>query len=82
MGGLFIITKISCLFAFYQIDYVIQNNSSLRLIRKYGLDDNTTDFIGHAIALHLDDNYLNQPALDFVKRMKVFSSFDDFVFVF
>lgn len=41
------------------------------LPRKYGLDDNTIDFIGHALALHRDDRYLNEPALDTVKRMKV-----------
>lgn len=41
------------------------------LARKYGLDDNTIDFIGHAVALHRDDRYLNEPALDTVKRMKV-----------
>jgi len=39
--------------------------------RKFGLDDNTVDFIGHALALHRDDRYLNEPALDTVKRMKV-----------
>ena len=39
--------------------------------RKYGLDDNTIDFIGHALALQRDDRYLDQPALDTVKRMKV-----------
>lgn len=39
--------------------------------RKYGLDDNTIDFIGHALALHRDDRYLDLPALDTVKRMKV-----------
>lgn len=39
--------------------------------RKYGLDDNTVDFIGHALALHRDDRYLNEPALDTVLRMKV-----------
>lgn len=38
---------------------------------KFGLDDNTIDFIGHALALHRDDLYLNEPALDTVKRMKV-----------
>ncbi|KAM0997320.1 hypothetical protein ACFX2I_007165 [Malus domestica] len=41
------------------------------LIAKYGLDDNTVDFIGHALALHRDDCYLNEPALDIVKRMKL-----------
>lgn len=39
--------------------------------RKYGLDANTIDFIGHALALHRDDRYLDEPALDTVKRMKV-----------
>lgn len=38
--------------------------------RKYGLDDNTIDFIGHAVALHKEDNYLTEPAIDTVKRMK------------
>ena len=39
--------------------------------RKYGLDDNTIHFIGHALALHSDDRYLVEPALNTVKRMKV-----------
>jgi RAB protein geranylgeranyltransferase component A len=45
--------------------------SSLIHDRKFGLDDNTVDFIGHALALHRDDRYLSEPALDTVKRMKV-----------
>ncbi|KAM7519741.1 hypothetical protein LguiB_018703 [Lonicera macranthoides] len=45
------------------------------VISKYGLDDNTVDFIGHALALHKDDTYLDQPALDFVKRVKVKPSY-------
>ena len=44
--------------------------------RKYGLDDNTMDFIGHALALHRDDRFLNEPALDTVKRMKVKPALD------
>ncbi|XP_028086970.1 guanosine nucleotide diphosphate dissociation inhibitor At5g09550-like [Camellia sinensis] len=43
------------------------------IISKYGLDDNTVDFIGHALALHTDDSYLDQPAMDFVKRVKAFA---------
>lgn len=39
--------------------------------RKYELEDDTIDFIGHALALHFTDSYLDEPALDFVKRMKV-----------
>lgn len=39
--------------------------------RKYGLEDDTIDFIGHALALHRDDSYLDEPAKDFVERVKV-----------
>ncbi|XP_059313792.1 guanosine nucleotide diphosphate dissociation inhibitor At5g09550 [Lycium ferocissimum] len=42
-------------------------------IAKYELEDDTIDFIGHALALCTDDNYLNQPALDFVKRVKLYA---------
>ncbi|URE44690.1 Rab GDP dissociation inhibitor [Musa troglodytarum] len=45
-----------------------------QLISKYGLNDNTTEFIGHALALHRDDQYLNEPALDTVKRMKMYAA--------
>ncbi|KAJ8477693.1 hypothetical protein OPV22_021420 [Ensete ventricosum] len=45
-----------------------------QLISKYGLSDNTTEFIGHALALHRDDQYLNEPALDTVKRMKLYAA--------
>ncbi|KAG0467525.1 hypothetical protein HPP92_018488 [Vanilla planifolia] len=40
---------------------------------KYGLDDNTIDFIGHALALHRDDGYLDQPAINTIKRMKLYA---------
>ncbi|KAF9599633.1 hypothetical protein IFM89_001375 [Coptis chinensis] len=42
-----------------------------QLIAKYGLDDNTVDFIGHLVALHRDDCYLDEPALDTMMRMKL-----------
>ncbi|KAJ8771199.1 hypothetical protein K2173_025935 [Erythroxylum novogranatense] len=43
------------------------------VLAKYGLDGNTIDFIGHALALHLDDDYLNEPALEFFKRIKLYA---------
>ncbi|KAG8074455.1 hypothetical protein GUJ93_ZPchr0006g41268 [Zizania palustris] len=43
------------------------------VISKYGLEDDTVDFIGHALALHRDDNYLDEPAIDTVKRMKLYA---------
>nr|CAB3452574.1 unnamed protein product [Digitaria exilis] len=62
-----------------QCAVIIQNSYKISSIedphfnlfsRKFGLDDNTIDFIGHAVALHRDDSYLSEPALDTVKRMK------------
>ncbi|GJN12221.1 hypothetical protein PR202_ga30479 [Eleusine coracana subsp. coracana] len=44
--------------------YDLTRITSKELISKYGLDDNTIDFIGHAVALHKDDSYLAEPAID------------------
>ncbi|XP_071705530.1 guanosine nucleotide diphosphate dissociation inhibitor At5g09550-like [Rutidosis leptorrhynchoides] len=43
------------------------------LTKKYGLDDNTVDFIGHALALYRNDSYLDQPAIDVIKRVKLYA---------
>jgi len=40
---------------------------------KFGLDKNTTDFTGHALALYRDDEYLKEPCLDAIKRVKLYS---------
>lgn len=44
-----------------------------QVFAKFGLDANTVDVIGHALALHRDEAYLDAPALDFVKRVKLYS---------
>ncbi|KAI8830218.1 GDP dissociation inhibitor [Chytriomyces cf. hyalinus JEL632] len=36
---------------------------------KFGLEAGTQDFIGHALALHLDDSYMSQPAKDTYERI-------------
>ena len=41
--------------------------------KKFGLDENTCDFVGHALALYRDDSYLSQPALDAIKRIRLYS---------
>lgn len=43
------------------------------LISKYELEDDTIDFIGHALALQTSDSYLDQPAMNFVKRVKLYA---------
>eukprot|EP00456_Euglypha_rotunda_P083614 TRINITY_DN8310_c0_g1_i15.p1 TRINITY_DN8310_c0_g1~~TRINITY_DN8310_c0_g1_i15.p1 ORF type:complete len:299 (-),score=40.13 TRINITY_DN8310_c0_g1_i15:4-900(-) len=42
------------------------------LYDKYGLDANTQAFTGHAIALYFSEDYLKQPAKDFVERVKLY----------
>ncbi|XP_060531727.1 rab GDP dissociation inhibitor alpha [Cylas formicarius] len=43
------------------------------LYDKFGLDKNTQDFTGHALALYRDDDYLNKPAIETIKRIKLYS---------
>lgn len=44
-----------------------------QLYEKFGLDKDTADFTGHALALYRDDEYLNQPCGDLIKRIKLYS---------
>nr|QBH73826.1 rab gdp-dissociation inhibitor [Liposcelis bostrychophila] len=44
-----------------------------QLYNKFGLDKNTQDFTGHALALYRDDDYLLQPAILTVRRIKLYS---------
>lgn len=43
------------------------------LYDKFGLDKNTQDFTGHALALYRDDDYLNEPAVNTIRRIKLYS---------
>uniref|UniRef100_A0A915E1F2 Uncharacterized protein n=1 Tax=Ditylenchus dipsaci TaxID=166011 RepID=A0A915E1F2_9BILA len=40
---------------------------------KFGLDENTADFTGHALALYRDDKYKQLPYLDAVNRVRLYS---------
>merc|ERR1711939_1055737 len=41
---------------------------------KFGLEIGTQDFIGHAMALHLNDDYLNEPARETFERIMLYTS--------
>nr|CDS30282.1 rab gdp dissociation inhibitor [Hymenolepis microstoma] len=48
--------------------------SMTEVFTKFGVDNNTQDFVGHAICLYRDDDYKkNCCALDVIKRMKLYS---------
>jgi len=42
------------------------------LFKKFSLDDGTIDFSGHAIALHQDDSYLDQPAFQTLEKIRLY----------
>jgi Rab GDP dissociation inhibitor len=39
------------------------------LYKKHGLENNTIDFIGHALALHTNDKYLNEAAVGTLEKI-------------
>eukprot|EP00088_Acartia_fossae_P048980 TRINITY_DN5364_c0_g1_i1.p1 TRINITY_DN5364_c0_g1~~TRINITY_DN5364_c0_g1_i1.p1 ORF type:complete len:444 (+),score=146.67 TRINITY_DN5364_c0_g1_i1:84-1415(+) len=42
--------------------------------KKYSLDENTSDFVGHALALYRNDDYKSAPCLEAIKRIKLYSN--------
>ena len=50
------------------------NNISFKELgnNKFSLEDNTLDFIGHAVALYDQDNFLKNKSIDTIKRIKFY----------
>lgn len=42
------------------------------LYKKYGLDDNTQSFIGHACALYSNDEYIQRPAVETNRKIELY----------
>jgi Rab GDP dissociation inhibitor len=42
------------------------------LFKKYSLEENTVDFLGHAVALHTNDDYRMRPSIDTVQKMQLY----------
>ena len=42
------------------------------VFKKFGVDQNTQDFTGHAVALYRDDNYIKEPCGVAIKRIKLY----------
>eukprot|EP01094_Clydonella_sp_ATCC50884_P008781 TRINITY_DN18334_c0_g1_i1.p1 TRINITY_DN18334_c0_g1~~TRINITY_DN18334_c0_g1_i1.p1 ORF type:complete len:488 (-),score=215.91 TRINITY_DN18334_c0_g1_i1:595-1995(-) len=40
--------------------------------KKFGVDENTVEYTGHAIALYLNDDYLAQPAHDTLEKIRLY----------
>lgn len=54
-------------------DFDAQNQNMTELYEKFGLDKNTQDFTGHALALYRDDDYLQHAAITTIRRIKLYS---------
>lgn len=39
---------------------------------KFGVGEQTIDFLGHAVALHYSDTFLYEPAIDTIKKMQLY----------
>jgi len=44
----------------------------IELFKKFGLDDNTQSFVGHACALHVNDDYLQRSAVETVHKIELY----------
>lgn len=42
------------------------------IFKHYGIEESTIDFLGHAVALHYQDNYLHEPAIDTIQKMQLY----------
>lgn len=52
----------------------INRHTMTEVFSKFGLGKGVQEFIGHAMALHLDDSYLSQPARDTVEKVRLYAA--------
>ena len=48
------------------------NAPAKEMLAKYELEDNTIDFIVHAVVLYTNDNFLNRPAIDLIRKIQLY----------
>jgi Rab GDP dissociation inhibitor len=52
--------------------YDVKKMTAAELFKTFGLSSETIEFIGHAMALYYSDEYLSQPVLETIKRVKLY----------
>lgn len=53
-------------------DLNIEQVPMKEVFKKFKLEENTIDFLGHAVALYSDDEFLEQPAVETIKRIQLY----------
>lgn len=51
----------------------MEKKTARELYKYYKCSENIQAFTGHSIALYLDDDYLDKPALEFIERVKLYA---------
>ena len=46
---------------------------SADLFKKFSLEPNTIDFVGHATALYLNDDFLSRPAIQMIEKVRLYT---------
>jgi Rab GDP dissociation inhibitor len=54
-------------------NFDLRGKTMQELFKKYSLEENTIDFLGHAVALEVNDEYLTKPAIQTIPKMKLYS---------
>lgn len=53
-------------------DIDIHSQPMKDVFKKFSLESNTIDFIGHAVALHINDDYLDEPAISTIEKIRLY----------
>ncbi len=48
------------------------NKNAKAMFEKFGLEENTIDFIGHAVALYNDESFMQYPAIEVIKKIQLY----------
>ena len=65
---------IGLILIFFYLGLDLNLVSMRQVYKKFGLEPGTQDFIGHAMALHLDDSYMDLPAKDTYEKILLYVS--------
>lgn len=52
--------------------YNLQTMTMAQFYKEFGIGNDTIDFVGHAVALHTNDDYMQRPAIETVMRCKLY----------
>lgn len=52
------------MYFYFNLEFDLRKTSFSQIVNYFQLQENTIDFIGHAVALYTNDDFLKKPALE------------------